>query len=167
MIPSRTADLQANKLAASATPIDADEILPPRNRDLDLNNEPIDVEFEVKKPDALPGPTAPNTPNAPEPAWKKWAKRAGVVGGGILGYEMLRRGGEPPINGGPPDGGGGGGGGGPMDPPGGPGGYVPYGPPGGPMGQDLGAKPEDRIRALQNFQMQVNPHTQILQSYNR
>ena len=171
LIPSRqptsVADLQANKLAASATPIDADEILPPRSRDLDLNNEPIDVEFEVKKPDALPGPTAPNTPNAPEPAWKKWAKRAGVVGGGILGYEMLRRGGEPPINGGPPDGGGGGGGGGPMDPPGGPGGYVPYGPPGGPMGQDLGAKPEDRIRALQNFEMRVNPHTQILQSYNR
>jgi hypothetical protein len=156
--PTEVADLQANKLAASATPIDADEILPPRNRDLDLNNEPIDVEFEVKKP----APT-------PEPAWKKWAKRAGVVGGGILGYEFLRQGGEPPINGGPPQGGGG-----QMDPmfppgggPDGPGGYVPYGPPGGPMGQDLGAKPEDRIRALQNFQMQVNPHTQILQSYNR
>lgn len=173
LIPSRqptsVADLQANKLAASATPIDAGEILPPRKRDLDLNNEPIDIEFEVKKPDAPPGPTAPNTPNAPEPAWKKWAKRAGVVGGGILGYEMLRRGGEPPINGGPPQGGGG-----QMDPPfppgggpGGPGGYVPYGPPGGPMSQDLGAKPEDRIRALQNFQMQLNPHTQILQSYVR
>jgi hypothetical protein len=153
MIPSQTSDL-STKLDPSATPIDADEILPPRNRDLDLNNEPIDVEFEVKKP----APT-------PEPAWKKWAKRAGVVGGGILGYEMLRQGGEPPINGGPPPGGGGGGG--PMDPPGGPGGYVPYGPPGGPMGQDLGAKPEDRIRALQNFEMRVNPHTQILQSYNR
>jgi hypothetical protein len=156
--PTEVADLQANKLAASATPIDADEILPPRNRDLDLNNEPIDVEFEVKKP----APT-------PEPAWKKWAKRAGVVGGGILGYEFLRQGGEPPINGGPPQGGGG-----QMDPPfppgggpDGPGGYVPYGPPGGPMGQDLGAKPEDRIRALQNFEMRVNPHTQILQSYNR
>jgi|LakMenEpi03Aug12_release.lakeMendotaPanAssembly.Ray.scaffolds.fasta_scaffold33057_6 hypothetical protein len=156
--PTEVADLQANKLAASATPIDADEILPPRNRDLDLNNEPIDVEFEVKKP----APT-------PEPAWKKWAKRAGVVGGGILGYEFLRQGGEPPINGGPPTGGGG-----QMDPPfppgggpDGPGGYVPYGPPGGPMGQDLGAKPEDRIRALQNFEMRVNPHTQILQSYNR
>jgi hypothetical protein len=173
LIPSRqptsVADLQANKLAASSTPIDADEILPPRSRDLDLNNEPIDVEFEVKKPDALPGPTAPNTPNAPEPAWKKWAKRAGVVGGGILGYELLRQGGQPPINGGPPTGGGG-----QMDPPfppgsgpDGPGGYVPYGPPGGPMGQDLGAKPEDRIRALQNFEMQLNPHTQILQSYNR
>jgi hypothetical protein len=173
LIPSRqptsVADLQANKLAASATPIDADEILPPRSRDLDLNNEPIDVEFEVKKPDALPGPTAPNTPNAPEPAWKKWAKRAGVVGGGILGYELLRQGGQPPINGGPPTGGGG-----QMDPPfppgggpDGPGGYVPYGPPGGPVGQDLGAKPEDRIRALQNFEMRVNPHTQILQSYTR
>jgi hypothetical protein len=155
MIPSRTADLQSGKLAASATPIDADEILPPRQRDLDLNNEPIDVEFEVKKP--------------PEPAWKKWAKRAGVVGGGILGYEFLRQGGQPPINGGPPIGGGG-----QMDPPfppgsgpDGPGGYVPYGPPGGPMGQDLGAKPEDRIRALQNFQMQLNPNTQILQSYTR
>jgi hypothetical protein len=154
--PTEVADLHANNLAASSTPVDADEILPPRQRDLDLNNEPIDVEFEVKKP----APT-------PEPAWKKWAKRAGVVGGGILGYELLRQGGQPPINGGPPPGGGGGGGGGPMDPPGGPGGYVPYGPPGGPMGQDLGAKPEDRIRALQNFEMRVNPHTQILQSYNR
>jgi hypothetical protein len=163
MIPSKTSDL-STKLDPSSTPIDADEILPPRDKDFDLNNEPIDAEFEVKKP-------TPNTPNAPdvtpEPAWKKWAKRAGVVGGGILGYEMLRRGGEPPINGGPPPGGGGGGGGGPMDPPGGPGGYVPYGPPGGPMGQDLGAKPEDRIRALQNFQMQLNPNTQILQSYTR
>jgi hypothetical protein len=156
--PTEVADLQANKLAASATPIDADEILPPRQRDLDLNNEPIDVEFEVKKP----APT-------PEPAWKKWAKRAGVVGGGILGYEFLRQGGQPPINGGPPQGGGGQMD--PMSPPGGgpdgPGGYVPYGPPGGPMGQDLGAKPEDRIRALQNFEMRLNPHTQILQSYTR
>jgi hypothetical protein len=31
----------------------------------------------------------------------------------------------------------------------------------------LGAKPEDRIRALQHFRMELNPRTQILQSYNR
>lgn len=177
--PSSVADLNANNLAASARPLEADEIEFPDAKRFDLDNEPIDAEFEIKQPDAPAKPTPEALPAPakqvdvdPESGWKKAAKRAavaaGVLGGGLGIYELLRRGGQPPANGGPPVGGGQGD---PPFPPGsgpqGPGGYVPYGPPGGPAGQDLGAKPEDRIRALQNFRMELNPRTQILQSYNR
>jgi hypothetical protein len=175
--PSSAADLQSGKLAASARPLEADEIELPGSRKFDLDNEPIDAEFEVKRPDdpaiqeALPGP-AKKPDVEPESGWKKAAKRgavaAGVLGGGLGIYELLRRAGQPPANGGPPVGGD------QLGPPpgpgdsgpNGPGGYVPY-VPGGTAGQDLGAKPEDRIRALQNFQMNLNPRTQILQSYVR
>jgi len=177
--PSSVADLQSGKLAASARPLEADEIELPGSRKFDLDNEPIDAEFEVKRPDdpaiqeALPGP-AKKPDVEPESGWKKAAKRgavaAGVLGGGLGIYELLRRAGQPPANGGPPVGGGGDQLGPPPGPgdsgPNGPGGYVPY-VPGGTAGQDLGAKPEDRIRALQNFQMNLNPRTQILQSYVR
>jgi hypothetical protein len=177
--PSSVADLNANNLAASARPLEADEIEFPDAKRFDLDNEPIDAEFEIKQPDAPAKPTPEALPAPakqvdvdPESGWKKAAKRAavaaGVLGGGLGIYELLRRGGQPPANGGPPVGGGQGD---PPFPPGsgpqGPGGYVPYGPPGGPAGQDLGAKPEDRIRALQHFRMDLNPRTQILQSYNR
>lgn len=174
--PTGVADLQANKLAASSRPLEADEIDFPERSRLDLDNEPIDAEFEIKRPDAPAQPDPVATPNAPdptpEPAWKKWAKRAGVVAGGLGIYELLRQGGQPPINGGPPPTAGG-----QLDPP-----FPPGGGPGGPVGpdgfpfissgsergsQDLGAKPEDRIRALQNFRMNLNPNTQILQSWNR
>jgi hypothetical protein len=190
LIPSTTADLQGGKLAASSTPIDADEILPPR-RDLDLNNEPIDAEFEIKRePDPVEVKREPDledvvinrpedpslrTPDATpqaEPQWKKWAKRAGLVGGALGIRELLIRGGQPPVGGGQPPVGGG------IEPPPpgnippmgpqGPEGFpFPYVPRGGEGSQDLGAKPEDRIRALRNFNMNLNPNTQILQNWTR
>jgi hypothetical protein len=190
LIPSTTADLQGGKLAASSTPIDADEILPPR-RDLDLNNEPIDAEFEIKRePDPVevkrepdledvvinrPEDPSVHTPDATpqaEPQWKKWAKRAGLVGGALGIRELLIRGGQPPVGGGQPPVGGG------IEPPPpgnippmgpqGPEGFpFPYVPRGGEGSQDLGAKPEDRIRALRNFNMNLNPNTQILQNWTR
>ena len=176
--PTSVADLQSGKLAASASPLEADEIALPGAKKFDLDNEPIDAEFEIKQPDAPAKPTPEALPGSakqadvePESGWKKAAKRGAVLGAGLAGglgiYELLRRAGQPPANGGPPVGGdqlgpppGGSG-------PNGPGGYPPYFPPGGPAGQDLGAKPEDRIRALQNFRMDINPRTQILQSYVR
>ena len=181
LIPSTTADLQGGKLAASTTPIDPVEVLPPR-RDLDLNNEPIDAEFEIKRePDPVevkrepdledvvinrPEDPSVHTPDATpqaEPQWKKWAKRAGLVGGALGIRELLIRGGQPPVGGGiePPP---------PMPPmgPQGPEGFpFPYVPRGGEGSQDLGAKPEDRIRALRNFNMNLNPNTQILQNWTR
>jgi hypothetical protein len=181
LIPSTTADLQGGKLAASTTPIDPVEVLPPR-RDLDLNNEPIDAEFEIKRePDPVevkrepdledvvinrPEDPSVHTPDATpqaEPQWKKWAKRAGLVGGALGIRELLIRGGQPPVGGGiePPP---------PMPPmgPQGPEGFpFPYVPPVGRGSQDLGAKPEDRIRALRNFNMSLNPNTQILQNWTR
>jgi hypothetical protein len=190
LIPSTTADLQGGKLAASTTPIDPVEVLPPR-RDLDLNNEPIDAEFEIKRePDPVevkrepdledvvinrPEDPSVHTPDATpqaEPQWKKWAKRAGLVGGALGIRELLIRGGQPPVGGGQPPVGGG------IEPPPpgnippmgpqGPEGFpFPYVPRGGEGSQDLGAKPEDRIRALRNFNMNLNPNTQILQNWTR
>jgi hypothetical protein len=190
LIPSTTADLQGGKLAASTTPIDPVEVLPPR-RDLDLNNEPIDAEFEIKRePDPVevkrepdledvvinrPEDPSVHTPDATpqaEPQWKKWAKRAGLVGGALGIRELLIRGGQPPVGGGQPPVGGG------IEPPPpgnippmgpqGPEGFpFPYVPRGGEGSQDLGAKPEDRIRALRNFNMSLNPNTQILQNWTR
>jgi len=178
-VPSTTADLQGGKLAASTTPIDPVEVLPPR-KDLDLNNEPIEAEFEIKQDaPATPAPlTAPKTPDPdpiqlplpkePEPRWKRWAKTAGLVGGALGIRELLIRGGQPPPGGQPPTGVSHG----DPPPPGnippmgpqGPEGF-PYVPPGSEGSQDLGAKPEDRIRALRNFNMKLNPNTQILQNW--
>ena len=180
--PSTTADLQGGKLAASATPIEADEVLPPR-KDFDLNDEPIEAEFELKQdtpvtPDPATAPKVPDAdpiqlplPKEPEPRWKRWAKTAGLVGGALGIRELLIRGGQPPPGGQPPTGVSHG------DPP--PPGNIPPMGPRGPEGYvpplnfggdeqgsgDLGAKPEDRIRALRNFQMNLNPRTQILQNW--
>jgi hypothetical protein len=181
--PSTPADLQGGKLAASTTPIDPVEVLPPR-RDLDLNNEPIEAEFEIKQdapvtpapatalktPD--PDPIQLPLPKEPEPRWKRWAKTAGLVGGALGIRELLIRGGQPPPGGQPPTGVSHGdppppGNIPPMGPQGPEGFPFPYVPPGGEGSQDLGAKPEDRIRALRNFNMNLNPNTQILQNWTR
>ena len=180
-VPSTTADLQGGKLAASTTPIEADEVLPPR-KDFDLNDEPIEAEFELKQdapvtPDPTTAPKVPDAdpiqlplPKEPEPRWKRWAKRAGLVGGALGIRELLVRGGQPPPGGQPPTGVSHGdppppGNIPPMSPPG-PEGYVPplnFGD--GQGSGDIGAKPEDRIRALRNFQMNLNPNTQTLQNW--
>lgn len=186
---SNPADLDAARLDASARPVEDAVIAVPGER-MDLDGKPkddiIEAEFEIKPdPVATPDPVVRQpdpvvTPdpvvNAPdaEPMWKKALRATGLVGGGMLIRELLKQtdtggGGQrvppgvdvghgdpgPPI---PPP---------PMSPKGpGPGGYpLPINL--GDGSKDLGAKPEDRIRALRNFQMRLNPNTQTLQSWTR
>lgn len=151
----------------------------------DLDGKPhqpevIDAEFELKRPMDEPSrspdepsrlpdkSTEPETKTQTQPFWKKAAKAGAVVGGGLLGYEMLRRMGQPPYeppfpptgNDFP---------GGPGQPPGGggPEGFPlpPAFRPGGESADpDEMMTPADRIRALRSS-LRLNPNTQTLQNW--
>lgn len=186
-----------SRVDSSATPITPVEYeIDGKRFDLDGNpiDDPIpDALPAPRQPDPAAPPPAPRQPDpvvTPDPIvrprqpdpdvvappeesmLRRILKIGGLVGGGALIRELLKPqtdagggqrlppgvvdigvGGQQP----PP----------PMGPPGPPVGFpLPY-PPHGDGSQDLGAKPEDRIRALRNFSFEVNPKTQILQNFTR
>lgn len=186
-VEATPADL--SRVDASATPVDDGVIDVPFELDginYDLDGNPIDAPLvrprprqpdpdPVVTPDPIVRPRQPD-PDVVAPPEESMLRRilkiGGLVGGGALIRELLKTqtdtgggqrlppgmvdigvGGQQP----PP----------PMGPPGPPVGFpLPY-PPHGDGSQDLGAKPEDRIRALRNFSFKVNPKTQILQNFTR
>jgi hypothetical protein len=142
----------------------------------DLDGKPhepeiIDAEFEIKKPVDEPSQVPDEPNNAPETdaegkakpnGWKRAAKVAAGLAGGLGIYQWLWNAGQPPA--------GGGGGGIPVPPVGwrdggqvGPDGFPPVYRPGDE--QAVPSSPGDRIRALRG--MNLNPNTQTLQSWTR